>query len=106
MQLSLLLQEAAPAGGGYGTLIMLGGMFIIMYFFFIRPQQKKQKEAQKFREAIEKGDKVVTIGGIHGKVVEVADSTLVISVEQGKLRISKSAVSPAGGDEREVEARK
>lgn len=106
MHLFTLLQEAAPAGGGYGTLIMLGGMFIIMYFFFIRPQQKKQKEAQKFREAIEKGDKVVTIGGIHGKVVEVADSTLVISVEQGKLRINKSAVSPAGADEREVEARK
>ena len=106
MQLSILLQEAAPAGGGYGTLIMLGGMFIIMYFFFIRPQQKKQKEAQKFREAIQKGDKVVTIGGIHGKVVEVAHSTLVISVEQGKLRISKSAVSPNGGNELEVEVPK
>lgn len=89
-----------------GTIIMLGGMFIIMYFFFIRPQQKKQKEAQKFREAIQKGDKVVTIGGIHGKVAEVSGDTLLISVEQGKIRVNKSAVSPTGSDEREMEARK
>ena len=78
-------------------------MFIIMYFFFIRPQQKKQKpknSAKPFKKAT-----VVTIGGIHGKVVEVAHSTLVISVEC-KLRISKSAVSPNGGNELEVEVRK
>lgn len=89
----IIAQDAAPEGGGFQTLILLGGMFIIMYFFMIRPQMKKQKEAKKFREALAKGDKVVTIGGVHGKIVEINDTTVVISVEQGKMRIEKSALS-------------
>lgn len=73
--------------------ILLGGMFLIMYLFMIRPQIKRQKEAKKFREALEKGDKVVTIGGIHGKIVEIGDTNVVLSVEQGKIRVEKSALS-------------
>ena len=64
------------------------------YFFFIRPQQKKQKEQKKFIEAIKKGDQVVTMGGIHGKVVSVDGDTITLDVDRGnKLVIEKSSVS-------------
>ena len=59
----------------------------------IRPQMKKQKELKKFREGLQSGDKIVTIGGIHGKILEVADTTLLIGTESGKLRVDKTAVS-------------
>jgi preprotein translocase subunit YajC len=65
----------------------------------IRPQMKKQKELKKFRESLQIGDKVVTIGGIHGKILEVADTTVLLSCESStKLRIEKSAVSSAFDD--------
>jgi preprotein translocase subunit YajC len=67
---------------------------VVFYFFMIRPQMKKQKEQVKFKEAIQKGDKIVTIGGIHGKIIEIQDKTFTIEVENGvKLKIEKSAVS-------------
>jgi preprotein translocase subunit YajC len=72
-------------------------MFLIMYFFMIRPQMKRQKEAKKFREALQKGDKVVTIGGLHGRVLEIEDTSVVISIEQGKVRVEKSALSATQG---------
>ena len=65
----------------------------------IRPQQKKAKEAKQFRESLKKGTKVVTIGGIHGKVETVKDLTVIINVEGGgKLKINKSALSVDGAD--------
>jgi len=90
---SLLLQ-AAPGGANYTQFIMLAGMVAIFYFFFIRPQQKKQKDQKKFIEAIQKGDQVVTVGGIHGKVVSVEDGLVVLDVDRGsKLTIEKSSIS-------------
>jgi preprotein translocase subunit YajC len=75
-------------------MLMMGLIVVVFYFFMIRPQMKKQKEGKKFIENIKKGDKVVTIGGIHGKIAEVNDTTYVIEVEGGnRLKISKSAVS-------------
>ncbi len=68
-------------------------ILVIFYFFMIRPQMKKQKELKKFREGLQSGDKIVTIGGIHGKILEVADTTLLIGTESGKLRVDKTAVS-------------
>ncbi len=79
--------------GGFGPLLLMGGMFIIMYFFMIRPQMKKMKEAKKYQEAIAVGDKVVTVGGIHGKVVEIGDTDIVIALDQGRMRIEKAALS-------------
>ena len=67
----------------------------------IRPQQKRQKEAKEFRDAISKGDKVVTIGGVHGKILSISDLTVVLEVESGKIRVSKSALSPSGSPEAE-----
>ena len=74
-------------------LMMMGGMFVIMYFFMIRPQMKKAKEAKKFQDSIAIGDKIVTVGGIHGKVIEVDDTTVVIGLDQGRMRIEKAALS-------------
>lgn len=74
--------------------LMMGGLMVVFYFFMIRPQQKKAKDARKFREALQKGTKVVTIGGLHGKVIEVNDSTVLIEVDTNvKLRFEKSAIA-------------
>ncbi len=67
---------------------------MIFYLFFIRPQQKKQKDTKKFIDAVKKGDQVVTVGGIHGKVVNVEDDTVTVDVDRGnKLVIEKSSIS-------------
>ena len=69
-------------------------IIIVFYFFMIRPQLKKSKEQKKFRENIKIGDKIVTIGGIHGKISDVQDTTFMITVEGGvKLKIERSAIS-------------
>lgn len=76
------------------TMLMMGALFVVFYFFMIRPQHKKAKEAKKFRESLQKGIKVVTIGGLHGKVVEVSDKTVLIEAADGvKLRFEKSAIA-------------
>lgn len=79
-------------------MVMLVLILVVFYFFMIRPQMKKQKELKKYRESMAVGDKVVTIGGIHGKILEVADSTILIATESGKLRMDKSAVSNSAED--------
>jgi len=87
-------QGAEGAGGGNGFFIMLGLMFIVMYFFMIRPQAKRAKKQQQFREELKKGDRIITTGGIHGKISEVRDTAFVIDTEGGgKLKIEKSSVS-------------
>jgi preprotein translocase subunit YajC len=77
------------------SIVMLVLMLGVFYFFMIRPQQKKQKELKNFRENLKQGDKVVTIGGIHGKILEVTDTTVLINSEGTKIRLEKSAISQA-----------
>ena len=80
-------------GNGYSGLIMIVLIFVVFWLFFIRPQNKKQKEEQKFREALQKGDEVVTIGGIHGKIVDVKETTVMISIDSNvKIEVEKSAI--------------
>jgi preprotein translocase subunit YajC len=74
-------------------IIMLVLILVVFYFFMIRPQMKKQKELKKFRENLKAGDKVVTIGGIHGKILEMNDATVLISSDGSKLRLDKSAIA-------------
>ena len=94
--LTLILQAQAgqqPAGGGWSMWVMLILIFVIMWFFMIRPQRKQQKELEKFRNALKKGDKVVTIGGIYGEVAEIKDRTVIIKVDgETKLRVDKNSL--------------
>jgi len=97
--LFLLFQQAqqTPAGKGSGmgsSLIFIFLLILVFYFFMIRPQQKKQKQVQEAREALKSGDKIITIGGIHGKIIHVQDTTFIIEVEGGNhLKIEKAAVA-------------
>ncbi len=87
-------QTTGQGGGMSSMLIFLVLIIVVFYFFMIRPQQKKQKKIQQFREALKKGDHVVTIGGIHGKITDVQEATFIIEVEDGtKLKIEKAAVA-------------
>ena len=95
----LFLALMAPQGGNGGgsmisTLLMFGLIIVIFYFMIIRPQSKRQKERQKMLEAMKKGDKVVTSGGIHGKIVAMEDKTVLVEIADNiKVKVEKSAVS-------------
>lgn len=90
-----LLQAPAQQGSSWSGLLMIVLIFVIFWLFFIRPQNKRAKEQQKFRESLQKGDKVVTIGGIHGKVEEVKENTVLVSVDHNtKIEFEKSAIIP------------
>jgi preprotein translocase subunit YajC len=97
MNIETILLMAPPQGqqgSGWQSLIPLILIFVVFYFFMIRPQIKKAKEAKKYRESLKKGDKIITIGGIHGKIVDINDATFVIEVDDGvKLKIEKNAVA-------------
>ncbi|MFN4234802.1 MAG: preprotein translocase subunit YajC [Bacteroidia bacterium] len=97
MNVATILLMAPPQGqqgSGWASLLPLVLIFIVFYFFMIRPQMKKAKEAKKYRESLKKGDKIITIGGIHGKIVDINDATFIIEVEDGvKLKIEKTAVA-------------
>ncbi|GAB3906240.1 preprotein translocase subunit YajC [Larkinella knui] len=92
---SVLLQ--APAGSSNSmvwNIVLWVGIFVVFYFFMIRPQQKKQKDQKNFIENLKKGDGVVTIGGLHGKVYAVEGTTVIVEVDKGiKLTFEKTAIS-------------
>ncbi|MBC7915208.1 MAG: preprotein translocase subunit YajC [Pyrinomonadaceae bacterium] len=88
---TILLQAASSNLISFIPMILI---VVVFYFFMIRPQMNKAKEQKKFVEALKKGDKVVTTAGIHGKIVDLNDATIVLEVEGGtKIRFDKSAVS-------------
>ena len=93
----LLMAQPAAQGGAQPNPFMSFLPFILIivvfYFFMIRPQMKKQKEVAAFRNSLQKGDKVVTTGGIYGKIVEMKDTTVLLQVDDNvKLRVDKSAI--------------
>src|ERR1700730_12629259 len=93
-----VLLQAAPGGSSGGTLqmILLGGMILVFWLFMIRPQAKKAKIAKKFQEDMQKGDKIVTIAGIHGTVNKVNEdgTTMMLETNPGSyIKIEKSAIS-------------
>jgi len=94
MMQSVFLLQASPGGGTF-QFILLGGMVLVFWLFMIRPQAKKAKLAKQFQENMQKGDKVVTIAGIHGTVNKVnEDGTIMIETSPGSyLKIEKSAIS-------------
>jgi preprotein translocase subunit YajC len=90
----ILLQAS---GSGTSSLIMMAMIFAVFYFFMIRPQIKKQKQEREYRSTLKKGDSVITIGGIYGKITDVKEDSFVIEVHGGtKLKVSKTAVSMTG----------
>ncbi len=102
----LLMQPPAGQEGGGGLLSFLPLLLIIVvfYLFFIRPQMKRSKEQRKFRESLEKGQKVVTIGGIHGKILEVKDTFVILEVEgQNRLKVEKSAIALDTQDQQQLQ---
>lgn len=103
--LTILLQaDSGAAGGGLfggqsSFLIMMVLLFVIMYFFMIRPQQKKQKEIQKMRENMKVGDRVVTSGGILGKLKDINDTTFTVEIAEGvRIKVDKASVFAANDD--------
>jgi len=101
--LSILLQgtTGAPGGllGGSGGILMIILMFVILYFFMIRPQQKKQKEVQKMRESLKAGDRVITSGGVYGKIKEIEDTAFIVEIAEGvRVKVDKASIFAATND--------
>jgi preprotein translocase subunit YajC len=101
----LIAMSGSPEGQGSG----LGGMvpfiliIVVIYFFMIRPQSKKAKQHQQLLSALKKGDKVVTIGGIHGTVVEVREKTFLVKVSPNTdIEFIKSSVAEVVQDQQEI----
>lgn len=95
MILSMYVLQAAqaPQGSAAPMWIMLLLIFVVMWFFMIRPQRKQQKELEKFRNELKKGDKVVTAGGIYGTVAEIQERTVLLKVDGDvKLRVDKNSL--------------
>ncbi|HPH36885.1 preprotein translocase subunit YajC [Sediminibacterium sp.] len=92
---ALIILAADPKQGGTVQLIMMGAIILVFWLFMIRPQAKKAKEQKKFIDNLSKGDKIVTIAGIHGVVNKInEDGTLQLEVTPGSyLKIEKSALS-------------
>ena len=88
--LNFFLQAGGSPIGNFGFIIII---FIIFYLFIIRPQMKKQKEETKFRSEISKGMRIVTTSGIHGKILEVGETHIILESENSRLKLDKSAVS-------------
>jgi len=89
-----ILAEAAPAGGGLGMFIPMILIMVMFYFILIRPQRKQQKAQEEMRKSIGKGDKVVSIGGIHGLVSGMTDKTVSVKVADGlSLKFDRSAIA-------------
>lgn len=93
----LLMTPQGGAGGqqnGWYSFLPLLLIIVVFYFFFIRPQMKRSKDQKKFKESLQKGQKIITIGGIHGRIVEIQDTTVTIEVENSvRLRVEKTAVA-------------
>lgn len=101
METLVLLQAAqgTSQGGMWSSLIMILLIFVVMYFFMIRPNVKKQKEIKKFQDSLKAGDKVVTAGGIYGKIKDVKETEVILEVSEGvKITVDKNSVFATSAD--------
>ena len=108
LNLILLQAEAGAAqqGNTWSFWIMMILIFVVFYFFMIRPQTKKQKELQKQREAMKKGDKEVTAGGIYGEIKEVQETTFIITIAKDvTIKVSKDSVYADVADAQQAQAK-
>lgn len=88
---TIFLQQSN--GGGSGFLIMMVAMFAVVYFFMILPQKRKQKKEKAYIDEIKVGQSVVTTSGIHARVLEVGDTTVILETNAGKIKFEKSAIA-------------
>ena len=93
----ILLQAASgtesSAGGGMMSLLMIVMLIAIFYFFMIMPQQKKQKKINAFRDSLQKGDKVMTAGGIYGRIREIKDNYVMLEIDNNvTIKIDKNSI--------------
>lgn len=79
--------------GQFGSMGYILLMFVVMYFFMIMPQQKRAKKEKEFEKNLKVGDKIITKSGLHGKISELAETTVVIETMSGKLKMERSAIS-------------
>jgi preprotein translocase subunit YajC len=94
-----LMQPSGEQASPLGSLLPLVLIIAIFYFFMIRPQMKRQKEVRQFREGIKKGDKVLTVGGIYGKVSEVKDTTVILEIADGvRIKVDKAGLVKDNSD--------
>ena len=100
---NLVALQAANGGGGIMNIGLIVILFAVFYFFMIRPQQKKQKEIKKFRDALTKGDKIITAGGIYGKIRGVGATTFDVEISDGaRITIDKNSVYPSAQEAAEA----
>jgi preprotein translocase subunit YajC len=91
--------QAAGGGSSMGPIIMMLGFVVIFYFFMIRPQMAKQKKDKAFREGLKKDDKVITIGGVYGRIVSLEDQQVLLEVDKDvKIRVERSAIRSYAGN--------
>lgn len=103
----IALQAAGGNGAGIMNIGLIVILFAVFYFFMIRPQQKKQKEIKKFRDALAKGDKIITDGGIYGKIRNVGTTTFDVEISEGvRITIDKNSVYPSSQEITEATAQK
>lgn len=94
---TILLQDTAT--GGMSSLVMIILLVFIFYFFMIRPQNKKQKQIKKFRDDMQKGDRVTTAGGIYGKIRDIKENYVLLEIDDNvKIKIDKNSIYPTVQD--------
>ena len=107
---TVLLQAATGgtgAGSGWSSMIMIVALIAIFYFFMIAPQQKKQKKSNAFRDSLKSGDKVMTAGGIYGRIRDIKDNAVILEIADGvRIKIDKNSIYQSMQDVTESPANK
>jgi preprotein translocase subunit YajC len=96
--LTLLVIAQQATGSGAGSLIFLVLMVAVFWFLIIRPQRNRQKKQRQLAESVQVGDDVTTIGGLKGRVTRIDGDDVVLDIEQGRIRVSRRAISGRAGD--------
>ena len=99
LEFLLMAPPADGEGSGFGAFLPLLAVIVIFYFFMIRPQMRRQKEVRQFREGLKEGDKVLTIGGIYGKIVKITDNTVQLEIaENVRVKVEKAGLVKDNSD--------
>jgi preprotein translocase subunit YajC len=95
----VVFAQETSGTGAWGTLVFLGLMIAVFYFLIIRPQRNRAKAQRELSDSLEIGQQVRTIGGIHGSVISIDEDSVVLGVEEGRIRVSRRAIGGRVGDD-------